>query len=247
MLSLLYIISALSLLALYIIHRLLRNYQVLRSLHLPGPLSAKLSSKWLLTYYVRGQRMNVVHSLHLKHGSVVQVGPQELSFCSATACRDIYGLNTLALKSKIYNSFGPPSLFTFRDKEIHRERKKRISHVFAPSAIRDYEAGMQSQISRYIDAIRERKGKEFDIVGQTRLLALDIAGEILLGQSFEAFGARDLPYFVQVMNFVHPMFALSSEVPWLVWGLEGLGGLGVRWARDFAGSVDYVYGVRFIL
>jgi cytochrome P450 len=230
------------LLTIYILQRLSRNYLVLRSLRLPGPLRAKLTSKWLLSKYIAGESMNTVHSLHLKYGPIVQTGPNEISFATATAQETIYGSNTLAFKSKVYDTFGPPSLFMFRDKEQHRERKRRIQHVFAPAVLRDVEPMIHSQISKFLQLLRHNQRAPWDVVKPTHMLTLDIGGEVLLGKDFGAQSSlegKDTPYFLQVMPFVHPMFALNHEVSWLVKILELLP---FKWTADLTGSIDYVYG-----
>ncbi len=58
--------------------------------HVPGPLPAKLSDLWVLAIEFIGWRALYVHSLHQRYGPVVRVGPNELSFASAAAVRDIY-------------------------------------------------------------------------------------------------------------------------------------------------------------
>lgn len=224
----------------YISLRLFSNYSILRDLHLPGPLIAKVTSKWLIFRYIQGEQMTTVHSLHLRYGPIVQTGPREISFSSERARRDIYDFHTLSLKSKLYDSFGPPSLFTFRDKDQHRERRARIAHAFTTNVLRELEPAMQEQISRFISILYQNEGTPWDIVQPTRMLALDIAGEVLLGQAFNVLGSDEVPYYVQVMNYVHPMFALSSQLPFVASILHHLP---FKWSKDFAGSVAFVYGV----
>ncbi len=56
----------------------------------PGPLIAKLSKFWILAIELSGRRALYVHALHQRYGPVVRVGPNELSFATAAAARDIY-------------------------------------------------------------------------------------------------------------------------------------------------------------
>jgi hypothetical protein len=58
--------------------------------HIPGPWLAKLSKAWIFAIELAGQRTFYVHSLHQHYGPVVRVGPNEVSFSSAAALRDIY-------------------------------------------------------------------------------------------------------------------------------------------------------------
>ncbi|KAF2477738.1 cytochrome P450 [Lindgomyces ingoldianus] len=211
-----YLLAGFTALTLCLLNRLIKNYLALHHLHLPGPILAKLTSKWLLVNFARGNQMNAVHALHLKHGPVVQIGPREISFSSGKALKDIYSPMTKCMKSPIYESMGRPGVFGMRDKEQHRERRNRVAHVFAMNVLKELEPAVQAQIANLTRILGECGGRPFDVVKPMRMLALDImVGEILLGQCFNALGAADPPYYVTVMNYVHPMFSIDREVPWL--------------------------------
>lgn len=59
----------------------------------PGPFLASLTDWWrFIDVYKR--RPEVTHiSLHKKHGSIVRLGPNTLSFSDPEAIKTIYGLN----------------------------------------------------------------------------------------------------------------------------------------------------------
>lgn len=46
---------------------------------IPGPLFAKLSDFWLVLQTKRGNRFEVVHELHKKHGKFVRIAPNHIS------------------------------------------------------------------------------------------------------------------------------------------------------------------------
>lgn len=59
----------------------------------PGPLLASFTDWWRF-WDVLGQRPEVTHQkLHAKHGDVVRLGPNSLSFADPKALKTIYGLN----------------------------------------------------------------------------------------------------------------------------------------------------------
>ncbi|KAF2261269.1 cytochrome P450, partial [Lojkania enalia] len=210
---------------------------------LPGPLAPKITSKWLFLHFIRGEQMNVVHDLHRKFGPIVQTGPREISFPSAQAARDIYGTNAQCVKSEIYDYMGPESLFTTRTKEKRREMKKRVAHVFAPGVLRELESSIEIHVNRLLELIEKEEGKSWDVVKPLRMLTLDISGEVLFGRPFGALGAKKLPYFVEVMKYVHPMFRVESDAPILARLLRIVP---FRKIHDFAGSVEYVYGTQLL-
>jgi hypothetical protein len=82
-----YIIAFLLLLYIYHLyfHNGLNRY--------PGPLLAKFTDLWRLLD-VWGRQPHETHiALHRKHGDVVRIGPNTLSFSSPAAAKVIYGLN----------------------------------------------------------------------------------------------------------------------------------------------------------
>lgn len=65
-----------------------------RGLHkYPGPFLASITDLWRF-WDVYKQRPEVTHQqLHAKHGDVVRIGPNTLSFADPKALKTIYGLN----------------------------------------------------------------------------------------------------------------------------------------------------------
>ena len=59
----------------------------------PGPFLASLTDWWRF-FDVWGRRPDITHiKLHRKHGDIVRLGPNALSFASPKALKVIYGLN----------------------------------------------------------------------------------------------------------------------------------------------------------
>jgi hypothetical protein len=59
----------------------------------PGPILASLTNWWRF-WDVYNRRPEVTHlNLHAKHGDVVRLGPNSLSFADPKAIKQIYGLN----------------------------------------------------------------------------------------------------------------------------------------------------------
>lgn len=69
----------------------------------PGPLLASFTDWWRV-WDVYGQRPEITHQkLHAKHGDVVRLGPNSLSFADPKALKTIYGLNKGFVKVKTAN------------------------------------------------------------------------------------------------------------------------------------------------
>lgn len=71
----------------------------------PGPFLASITDWWRF-YDVYKRRPERTHRrLHEKHGAVVRLGPNALSFSDPKALRTIYGLNKGFIK--VYGVFSP--------------------------------------------------------------------------------------------------------------------------------------------
>ena len=101
-------------------------YSIIRALlsplrHVPGPPVSLFTSAVLRYHELRCHRTRYVHSLHEKYGPVVRLAPDEVSFSSAAAVKEIY--NTAGSgydKTAFYDLFtvyGRRTMFTTLDKE----------------------------------------------------------------------------------------------------------------------------------
>ena len=84
---------------------LLKNYFKHGLNKYPGPFLASLTDWWrFVDVYKR--RPEVTHlKLHAKHGDVVRLGPNSLSFADPKALKSIYGLNKGYVKVCVKSSF----------------------------------------------------------------------------------------------------------------------------------------------
>ena len=172
-----YLVGAVSIALVYCAWRVTTNYFALQSLKVSGPLIAKLTSKWLFVHDTAGNNANCVQEIHKKYGgNVVQIAPRELSFSSATAIRDIYGPSSKCFKSKVYSAMGREAIFQIVDPERHRERQKKIMHMFSLNVLLQLKPMIQEQVSKMIDLVEKSIGKPCEVIYVTRMLALDISG-----------------------------------------------------------------------
>jgi hypothetical protein len=143
----------------------------------PGPLLARLTSKWILLVDLSGARAATVDALHKKYGPVVRLAPNELSFSSVECIKPIYGAGTTCIKSAAYDNFGKLGTFQMQDPEQHRQRQKRVAHIFAPSSLQQMEPLIQSVVGRVVSALEKRVGKTVDALHWCRMTALDVSGK----------------------------------------------------------------------
>lgn len=87
---------------------------------LPGPTISKVTSLWLKYNELRAERTAYVHGLHKRYGPVVRVAPDEVSFTSWAAVKEIYCSGGSGYdKTEFYDLFkifGKRTMFTTLNK-----------------------------------------------------------------------------------------------------------------------------------
>ncbi|EAA64119.1 hypothetical protein AN8905.2 [Aspergillus nidulans FGSC A4] len=96
---------------------------------LPGPWYATFTS-WVLKYHeFTSNRRLFIHDLHKKYGSTVRIAPNEISFASLEAIKEIYGSGGSGYdKTEL-------TMFSTLDKHSHSQRKRELADRYAMSNI----------------------------------------------------------------------------------------------------------------
>ncbi|KAH6663935.1 cytochrome P450 [Plectosphaerella plurivora] len=105
----------------------------------PGPFSSRFTSLSLRQQEFSANRTSYIHSLHQKYGPVVRIAPNEVSFASYEAVKEIYGsLGSGYDKSPFYDLFtvfGKRTMFSTLDKGNHAKRKRLLADRYANSNV----------------------------------------------------------------------------------------------------------------
>ncbi len=126
----------------------------------PGPFLAKFTDLWLLLQAKRGNRYEVVHALHKKHGKFVRLAPNHVSIADHEALQAVYGHSTGTLKPSFYSAFVPPrpfprGLFNTQDRAEHTRKRKIVSHSFAPKSITNFEPFIRREAQLLLERFDE--------------------------------------------------------------------------------------------
>lgn len=143
----------------------------------PGPALARLTGLWLLRLELTGKRATTVHELHHRYGPILRLAPNELSFSSPAALREIYGTTSKYAKAPVYESMGFQSTFTTRDRDEYRTMKKRILPNFSPSAIAALEPTVHKHVAALVKTLDKRTNAPIDIFPWVRMVALCVVGK----------------------------------------------------------------------
>jgi cytochrome P450 len=145
----------------------------------PGPKSFSLTRLRLSREDFQGTRTRTIHRLHQQYGAAVRVGPNEVSFNSLRALRQIYGAGSPFGRPpsfyRIFSMFGQTSLFTLYSSSDHATRKKMMSQMYSKSAVLKSPVAdsIRSKAQQFLDLIESDPRTASDLVRSLHFFSLD--------------------------------------------------------------------------
>ncbi|KAI8986163.1 cytochrome P450 [Trametes punicea] len=146
---------------------------------LPGPKLCALTRLPLMYHEITGGRRMWIHRLHMRYGSVVRVAPDEVSFATRDAVKEIYTSGGSGYdKSPFYllfESFNTPNMFSTLERGKHAERKKRFAerynkvHIMRPEVC----SVVKEHVDAFVAKCTEHQGQSVDIYILLHCYALD--------------------------------------------------------------------------
>ncbi|KAM0455103.1 hypothetical protein ACHAPV_007994 [Trichoderma viride] len=136
---------------------------------IPGPAISKFTTLVLKWKEIHAQRTAYVHQLHLQYGPVVRIAPNEVSFTSWEALKEIYCSGGSGYdKTEFYDLFkiyGRRTMFTTLDKAGHAKRKRILADRYANSNVMKSAsvAGVQERSSKFLRRCVSSPGSVADI------------------------------------------------------------------------------------
>ncbi|KAF5251100.1 hypothetical protein FANTH_3773 [Fusarium anthophilum] len=162
----------------------------------PGPKLAACSQLWFIQAWTSGRYPFVMRQqVHDKYGDVVRIAPNELSFRSPVAYKDIYGRvskEAQFLKSEVLYSTGStamrPNIVFSRDPQDHRQQRNEISHAFSGHSLIEAQAVIEDYTELFVTQLLEKGGpgtKGVDVSIAYNWLTFDIIGQLTFGEPFD--------------------------------------------------------------
>ncbi|KAJ3453469.1 hypothetical protein MRS44_017716 [Fusarium solani] len=163
----------------------------------PGPKLAACSQLWFIRAWAGGNYPFDMRRAHDKYGDVVRVAPNELSFNTPQAYKDIYGHAIEGrkpfLKSRVFYDRGPsvvhPDIVFTIDPEQHRPQRRSLSHAFSAKALRESEDIIRGHVWLFVEQIGKHGSPGsggVDMSAVYNWLTFDIIGELTFGESFRS-------------------------------------------------------------
>ncbi|KAL7936156.1 cytochrome P450 [Trichoderma chlorosporum] len=149
----------------------------------PGPFAAKLTKAWRAYATYRGRWHRDMIDLHRRHGSVVRIGPNELSIADPEAFKTIYRTNRAFVKSASYSVLQgsrPFDLAGERSEKIHSAQRRLVARAYSMESV----AHLEPQVTHLIDDLLVRfdsfatSPRPIDIGYWFQLFAFDVIGAV---------------------------------------------------------------------
>ena len=170
-------------------------------------------------------------ALHRKHGDVVRLGPNVLSFADPKAIKIIYGLNKGMTKSDFYpvqqavtKGVRLQSLFSTKDEDYHAKYRRCVNNAFAMSSLVSYEPLVDSTTDAFIEQTEKRyceTGKSCNFSKWLQFFAFDVIGDLTWSKRI-GFVEKDedvdgiVKFIGDFLSYAGPI----GQMPWLDLVLE---------------------------
>ncbi|TBU21998.1 cytochrome P450 [Dichomitus squalens] len=146
---------------------------------LPGPPICAITRLPLMYHEFSGSRRLFIHGLHMKYGPVVRIAPNEVSFATRQAMKEIYtsggsGYDKTSFYS-LFQHFGTKNMFSTLEKDEHAAVKKQFAerysklHVMKP----DVSSVIQQTVDAFVTRATEHVGASVDIYDLLHCFGLD--------------------------------------------------------------------------
>ncbi|OQV07837.1 hypothetical protein CLAIMM_12206 [Cladophialophora immunda] len=212
----------------------------------PGPSAARLTKLYTRRGNFYGRKSEIIHAVHVKYGPVVRVGPNEVSFATPAAYKEIYESDIFAKDEKFYRSkkiVAHDFLLTYRNswgKEAHKQRRRLVNRGFSQSAMLEFEPNIDTKITNMLGnwSRISKKGEAFDVFPWTHWFGFDVVHHLLFDEDPESV-KQGIPHHVwSYFKLTRPLFIVKELFPYLAkYGiyLPGRYGRGFRAVRLWKG------------
>lgn len=152
---------------------------------IPGPAYNIFTSLYLKYNEFTRQRRVYIHSLHQRYGPVVRLGPNEISFATANAVKEIYqsggsGYDRTEFYD-LFKQFNTRTLFSTPSKGEHSRRKRILADKYANTNVMrpEHLQGLKDRAQTFLRNCTSTSDGEVDAYVQLHCFALDGASQFL--------------------------------------------------------------------
>ncbi|KAK5939217.1 hypothetical protein PMZ80_008520 [Knufia obscura] len=188
----------------------------------PGPFLASGTRLYSLILTARGRTHEDHVALHRKYGSIVRIQPNQLSFSSPEAARQILSPGKGFHKTNFYWVFPPynnPDIFTEVRENVHATKKRFVNQPYSLASFQALAPWIDQTIkvlTRKLDFYAERSTKTIDLGNFLHWFAFDVLGEAAFSSSFGFVEQeRDVDGAIKFIDTVQQYDGIVGQIPFL--------------------------------
>nr|DAD54579.1 TPA_asm: FscF [Fusarium equiseti] len=174
----------------------------------PGPFLWKISIWPTVWQCAHGKRHLDLLAAHKRHGPVVRIGPNMLSYNTGSAARTIYASRHANVRKSDFHltvdaSVSAPSLFSIVDREKHAFRRRVVSQAFTEKAMMDASEFYLKYMKVFLDVLHDKVGTgwtKVDIQEHATWWTSDTMGDLSLGRSFNCLTEPTFRHAIPMMR-----------------------------------------------
>ncbi|KXT12738.1 hypothetical protein AC579_8915 [Pseudocercospora musae] len=158
--------------------------------HYPGPILASGSRAWKV-WSVWSGHTEIDHiKVHEKYGAVVRIAPNELSFASPIAAKEVLSAGKGFHKTDFYAVFPPPEnpdIFTETREAVHAAKKRYAANPYSMATMHTmahYIEDTERLFVKKLDAMCYSKDQYCNFGNWLHYFAFDVLGEIAFSRKF---------------------------------------------------------------
>ena len=166
----------------------------------PGPKKAAFSPAWAMRSWLSGFFVHSIKALHDEYGPVVRIAPNQLSFCSPTSWKAIYGHipgRKVFMKSSMYEPLPGEerNIVSVANTSHHAVMRRNLSHGFSAAALLAQEDRVQHFVDLLVHQIETHCCKHADDMTKWyNYTTFDIVGELAFGEAFGSLKSGTKPH-----------------------------------------------------
>ena len=198
----------------------------------PGPKSWACSRLPYLRALQKGDLVHRIKELHDRHGDVVRIAPDEISFINAKAFRDIYGVfpghkefpkNSIWMRPQVNGVY---SIHGANDAD-HARMRRLLAHAFSDKVLRQQEPIFQSYVNLLVRRLHEKVSTSASLVTAIDIgkwydfTTFDITGDLSFGESFHCLEESTYHPWVSILFSSFKAAALFTSCRYIP-GMESL-------------------------
>jgi hypothetical protein len=188
----------------------------------PGPFLASGSRAWKVWSVYSGHTELDHIAIHQKYGPIVRIAPNEVSFSSQNAAKDIFTVGKGFHKTDFYAVFPPPEnpdIFTEVREWKHAQMKRFAATPYSLASMQKMTPSIEEVEQVLVDVLHGfavQSGKACDLGNWLHYFAFDVLGEVAFSRRFGFLAeGKDIGGQIKAIDDVQWYDGIVGQIPWI--------------------------------